>query len=75
MIRISGELPTLNDIEHRILGPVWGESRTQYADNSAARSRPNLAQQAYWTSDLETMLDLAARAYMNYPLAFRIVEN
>ena len=58
---------TLNDIEHRILRPIWRDPRVHYAVNCASVGCPNLAKKAYTAASLETMLEAAAHDYVNSP--------
>ena len=67
LIRIDGDKLSLNDIEHRILRPIWGDPRIHYSINYAALGCPNLAQQAYTGQDVEGMLVRAARDYVSHP--------
>ncbi|MDX2222177.1 MAG: DUF547 domain-containing protein [Rhodospirillaceae bacterium] len=69
---VEGERLSLNDIEHRILRPVYGDNRIHYAVNCAAVGCPNLARTAYTAADLTTMLDAAARGYVNDPRGVRV---
>lgn len=65
LIRIEGVAVTLNDIEHRILRPLWGDPRIHYALNCASLGCPNLARRAYEPQNLDAMLDAGARAFIN----------
>ncbi len=67
LIEVAGQPLTLNDIEHRILRPIWRDPRTHYAVNCASLGCPNLAARAYTAADIESLLDEAARAYINHP--------
>ncbi|NIA67453.1 DUF547 domain-containing protein [Pelagibius litoralis] len=67
LVTVEGEALTLNDIEHRILRPVWDDPRIHYAVNCASIGCPNLAQAAFTGSGMETQLDAAARSYINDP--------
>ena len=67
MLKVEGEELSLNDIEHRILRPIWKDPRTHYAVNCASLGCPNLATQAYTALLMEGMLDDGARAYVNHP--------
>ena len=64
---VEDEALTLNDIEHRILRPVWHDARIHYAVNCASLGCPNLAAQAYRGAEIETQLEAAARGYINDP--------
>lgn len=64
LLTIEGEPVSLDDIEHRILRPIWRDARTHYAVNCASIGCPNLARRAYTVSKMEGMLDDAARAFI-----------
>jgi len=67
LVTVEGEALTLNDIEHRILRPIWRDPRVHYAVNCASLGCPNLAREAYRGDDINRRLDAAARAYINDP--------
>ncbi len=67
VVTVEGEPLTLNDIEHRILRPIWRDPRVHYAVNCASLGCPNLAREAYRGDDIDRRLDAAARAYINDP--------
>lgn len=62
---VEGEPVSLDDIEHRILRPIWKDPRTHYAVNCASISCPNLQSEAFTAENTEATLDRAARAYVN----------
>jgi hypothetical protein len=67
LLRIEGEKVSLNDIEHRILRPIWRDPRIHYAVNCASMGCPNLRPQAFTPENLEDMLDAGAKDYVNNP--------
>lgn len=67
LIEVAGVPLTLNDIEHRILRPIWRDPRIHYAVNCASLGCPNLAAQAYTAANVDSLLDAGARAYINHP--------
>jgi hypothetical protein len=67
LIAVEGEALSLDDIEHRILRPIWRDPRIHYALNCAAVGCPNLARTAYTAADLDKLLNLGARSYVNHP--------
>lgn len=69
-----GENLSLDDMEHRILRPIWNDPRTHYAVNCASLGCPNLATRAYTAANMEALLDEGARAYVNHRRGAR-VEN
>ncbi len=74
LVAVEGETLTLNDIESRILRPLWRDPRAHYVLNCASIGCPNLDVPAYRGAGLEARLDEAARRYINHPRGVRI-EN
>lgn len=68
-LKVEGVALALNDVEHRILRPIWRDARVHYAVNCASLGCPNLAPHAYTAATMEAMLDEGARAYVNHPRA------
>ncbi len=60
----AGRTVTLDDIEHRILRPTFGDARVHFAVNCASVSCPPLAATPYRPQILSAQLDEAARAYL-----------
>jgi hypothetical protein len=75
LISIEGEALTLDDIEHRILRPIWQDSRIHYAVNCASLGCPNLQQQAFTADNTEALLNQAASEFINHPRAVAIDNN
>ena len=67
LVTVQGVDLSLNDIEHGILRPIWGDPRIHYAVNCASIGCPNLASKPYTGENLDTMLNDAARSYVNHP--------
>jgi len=67
LIEVEGQVLTLNDIEHRILRPIWRDPRVHYAVNCASLGCPNLLPEAFTAARTEAMLEAAARGYVNHP--------
>lgn len=65
LFKIDGELISLNDVEHRILRPIWKDPRIHYAVNCASVGCPNLQNMAFTSANLEALLDQGARSYIN----------
>lgn len=65
VITINGKELTLNDIEHKILRPIWNDPRTHYAVNCASLGCPNLQQQAFTAQNSEALLEQAAIDFIN----------
>lgn len=72
LIHIEGEEVGLDDIEHRILRPLWRDPRLHYALNYAALGSPDLQPRAFTAAATDAVLDRAARAFVNAPRGARI---
>jgi hypothetical protein len=67
LIRVEGEALSLDDIEHRILRPLWKDNRVHYAINCASIGCPDLQPFAFRGDRIDAQLDAAARGYVNDP--------
>lgn len=65
VVTVSGKKLTLNDIEHRILRPIWKDPRTHYAVNCASLGCPNLQSVAFTAENQEMLLEQAAGDFIN----------
>lgn len=61
---INGKHLTLNDIEHRILRPIWKDARIHYAVNCASLGCPNLQSDVYTGAKVKAQLEGAAKAFI-----------
>lgn len=66
---------SLNDIEHRIIRPIWNDPLTHYALNCASYGCPNLQKQVYSGKTVNRMLIQAAKEYINSPQGVLINDN
>lgn len=64
---VEGEKVSLDDIEHRILRPIWQDNRIHYAVNCASIGCPNLQPEAFTAQNAEQLLDRGATEYVNHP--------
>lgn len=71
ILRISGHELSLDDIEHRILRPIWQDPRIHYAVNCAALGCPDLRNEPWDPQRLDAQLDHAAQAFLRHPRALR----
>lgn len=67
VVTIAGEQLTLNDIEHRILRPIWNDPLIHYGVNCASIGCPNLLAEAYTGENVDAKLAENAKAYVNSP--------
>lgn len=65
IINISGFWLSLNDIEHRILRPIFKDPRVHYALNCASIGCPNLNPQAFTSQNLNELLEQSAYDFIN----------
>ena len=72
LLTVEGEKVSLDDIEHRILRPIWQDPRTHYAVNCASLGCPNLQPRAYTAGNMDELLDAGARAYVNHARGARL---
>ena len=75
LVVVEGNELSLDDIEHKIIRPVFQDSRIHYAVNCAALGCPNLQNIAFTSSNLDQMMDKAARAFINHPRGIRFTED
>ena len=75
LIMVGGEELSLDDIEHRILRPIWRDARIHYAVNCASIGCPNLALRAWTAENAEEMLEAGARAYVNHPRGAKVEDG
>ena len=66
LLTIAGAKVSLDDIEHRILRPIWKDNRVHYAVHCASIGCPNIFPMAYTAKNLEQLLDRGAREYVNH---------
>ncbi len=72
---VAGQDLTLDDIEHRILRPIWRDARIHYAVNCAAYGCPHLLTTAFTAANLESLLEQGARDYVNHPRGVDILDE
>jgi uncharacterized protein DUF547 len=72
LMRVENQNLSLNDIEHRILRPIWQDPRIHYAVNCASIGCPDLQPRAFTADTLEQQLNGAAEAFVNSERAIQI---
>ena len=73
--KVAGQTLTLNDMEHRILRPIYRDERIHYVVNCASFSCPNLAPMAFTAKNTESLLEQGAKDYINHPRGLRFVDG
>jgi hypothetical protein len=74
IVNVESEALSLDDIEHRLLRPIWQDPRIHYAVNCASLGCPNLSSQAFTAENTEALLDNAAISFINHSRGVNI-EN
>ena len=74
-LTVEGESITLDNIENRIVRPIFNDPRIHYALNCAAIGCPNLRAQAFKGAGLNSALDIQARAFINNPRAIKTEDG
>jgi len=74
-LTIEAREVSLDDIEHRILRPIWQDARIHYAVNCASIGCPNLQPVPFIAQTIDQQLDAAAREYINHPRAVRVTGD
>ena len=74
-LEVGDEILSLNDVEHRILRPIWRDNRIHYAVNCASLSCPNLSAVAFTSENTETQLKKLAKEYVNHPRGISIIKD
>jgi hypothetical protein len=75
LIIVESNPISLNDIEHRIIRPIWNDSRTHYILNCASLSCPNIQKKPFSGKTIDNILNKAAIAYINSPRGVMISEG
>ena len=75
MLAVEGEKLSLDDVEHRILRPIWRDGRIHYALNCASLGCPNLQPTAYTGASTDTLLEKGAREFVNHPRGVAIQKG
>ncbi len=75
LLTIEGKEVSLNDIEHRILRPIFLDNRIHYAVNCASSGCPNLQPEAFTVENTEELLDRGAREYIAHERGVKISKN
>jgi hypothetical protein len=75
LVSVEGEEISLDDIEHRILRPIWKDPLVHYGVNCASIGCPNLQAKAFTAENTAELLDKGARAFVNSPRGVQIEKG
>lgn len=75
LVTVNDTPLSLDDIQNRIIRPIWNDSRTHYAVNNGSIGAANLSKQAYQGATIETQLNNAALGYINSLRGAQVIEG
>jgi hypothetical protein len=75
LVTVEGKKLSLNDMEHRILRPIWRDPRIHYAVNCASLGCPNLAGVAYTAENVDPLLTENAIAFVNHARGAKFLDG
>ena len=67
LVTVEGEKVALDDIEHRILRPIWKDPRIHYVVNCASIGCPDIPPVAVTADNADKLMESGAVAYVNHP--------
>lgn len=75
LLEVEGEPMTLNDVEHRVIRPIWQDPRIHYVVNCASIGCPNLYPEPITAANWERAFEESAIAYIRHPRGVRFERN
>lgn len=75
LVTINNTPLSLDEIQNRIIRPIWNDQRTLYAINNASIGAANLSKKAYHGKTIEDSLNEAAFEYINALRGVQVIEG
>jgi Protein of unknown function, DUF547 len=75
ILSVEGQELSLDDIEHRILRPLFKDPMVHYALNCASYSCPNLSASAFTAKNTSALMQASAAAYINHKRGVSVDGN
>ena len=75
MVTIDQKPLTLNDIEHRILRPIWRDPLIHYGVNCASLGCPNLVVEPYSADNVDELLASNARDFIGSERGVKVTSR
>lgn len=66
---------SLNDIEHRIIRPIYQDNRVHYVLNCASMGCPNLSKKVFTHNNINEQLEVAAKKFINHTRAIDVKND
>lgn len=75
LVTVEGEKVSLDDIEHRILRPIWKDPRIHYVVNCASIGCPDIPPVAVTAGNADKLMNDGAVAYVNHPRGVTVKDG
>ncbi len=75
LVEVEDTPVTLNDIEHRVIRPIWQDPRIHYVINCASIGCPDLYAEALTAANVEQAMAEGAETYINHPRGVSVSGN
>lgn len=75
LVTVNGIALTLDDIEHRILRPIWQDPKIHYGVNCAAIGCPNLQPVPFTSANVHDRLEQAATEFIRHPRGLTVANG
>ncbi|WP_115330078.1 DUF547 domain-containing protein [Legionella busanensis] len=75
LITVNNVPLSLDDIQNRIIRPIWNDPRILYALNNGSIGAANLSKSAYQGSLIDNQLNFAASNYINSLRGVQVIEG
>jgi Protein of unknown function, DUF547 len=75
LLKVQGEALSLNDIEHRILRPIWKDPRVHFIVNCASIGCPDIGATPLRAGTLDAQLNDARDAYLAHPRGVQLTAE
>lgn len=75
LLTIEGNKVSLNDIEHRILRPIWKDKRIHFALNCASIGCPELQTTAFTVLNVEELLKRSEQNFIQSPRGLEVTSK
>ena len=73
--KVAGQPLTLNDIEHRILRPIWKDKRIHYVVNCASKGCPDLMAEPFTAENVNEKMEAAAKRFIQQEKGVSFVDG
>lgn len=75
LVTVNNTPLSLDEIQNRIIRPIWNDSRIHYAINNGSIGAANLSKQAYQGPIIESQLNHSALEYINSLRGAQVIEG